>query len=142
VRHVETGGLCDDALHSFPTTYSFRFSRAGHPKPVVIRSETGEIELLDTEGKPLGTFPDAKFQDKETLLKPGDRVLFTTDGINDAVNSQGERFGRKAFAEAVEGLKAASIEELLEQLYARASEFGQGRSIEDDVTLVAMEVIE
>ena len=98
-----------------PTTYSFRFARAGHPKPMVIRSETGEIELLDTEGKPLGTFPDARFEDKETLLKPGDRVLFTTDGINDTVNGQGERFGRTAFAEAVEELKTASVEELLEE---------------------------
>jgi serine phosphatase RsbU (regulator of sigma subunit) len=125
-----------------PTTYSFRFARAGHPKPMVIRSETGEIELLDTEGKPLGTFPDARFEDKETLLKPGDRVLFTTDGINDTVNDQGERFGRTAFAKAVEELKAASVEELLEELYTRASQFGAGQPVEDDVTLVAMEVIE
>jgi len=125
-----------------PTTYSFRFGRAGHPKPRLLRVETGEIELLDTEGKPLGSFPDATFEESETLLKPGDRILFTTDGINDCVNDKGERFGRKGFAEAVRELKDASVEELVEGLYDRASAFSSGQPTGDDVTLVAMEVVE
>jgi len=125
-----------------PSTYCFRFGRAGHPKPRLLRGETGEIELLNTEGKPLGTFPGAKFEEKETLLKPGDRILFTTDGINDCVNAEGERFGRKSFAEAVQKLKNSPVEDLVEKLYQEASDFSAGRPISDDVTLVAMEVVE
>jgi serine phosphatase RsbU (regulator of sigma subunit) len=42
---------------------------------------------------PLGLMPGMPYEEKEILLTPADVVLFYSDGIVEAHNSQGEMFG-------------------------------------------------
>jgi len=56
---------------------------AGHPPPVRLRAN-GESHLLETTGGLLGVFPDEVFSQIEVELAANDRVLFYTDGFEQA----------------------------------------------------------
>jgi integral membrane sensor domain MASE1/serine phosphatase RsbU (regulator of sigma subunit) len=59
------------------------FSLAGHPLPLVVRSN-GAVEQLGEAGNLLGAIPDPLLSDHRAILGPGDAVLLYTDGLTDA----------------------------------------------------------
>ncbi|MEM6658606.1 MAG: fused response regulator/phosphatase [Pseudomonadota bacterium] len=56
--------------------------QAGHPHPLVLRSD-GTSEFLGDGGLPIGLLPDVSFQQIETHLEPGDRLLLYSDGFTE-----------------------------------------------------------
>jgi sigma-B regulation protein RsbU (phosphoserine phosphatase) len=64
-----------------------RFSNAGHDQPYRIRD--GSIQPLEATGLPLGIFPEARYDEYETSLVPGESLLFYSDGLVEARNAQG-----------------------------------------------------
>jgi serine phosphatase RsbU (regulator of sigma subunit) len=61
-------------------TLELRVARAGHPCPILMRGG-GAVEELDCHGCLLGVFDDEAFDTYVTTLRPGDRMLVYTDGI-------------------------------------------------------------
>jgi anti-sigma regulatory factor (Ser/Thr protein kinase)/putative methionine-R-sulfoxide reductase with GAF domain len=53
---------------------------AGHLPPVVVGRETGRI-IEVAPAPPLGAFPYASWSEQETVLEPGETLLFYTDGL-------------------------------------------------------------
>src|SRR5206468_623377 len=51
------------------------------------------VTTIQAEGFPLGLFPDAQYDEHVVQTKPGDLLLFFSDGIVDAENAEGEMFG-------------------------------------------------
>lgn len=71
-----------------------RFANAGHPHAFVLRAD-GRVERLAAQVPPLG-LSDESIQGAELPWSDGDRLLLFTDGVADARNAQGERFGESA----------------------------------------------
>ena len=63
-----------------PDTLEMRFAKAGHPSPLLLRAD-GTHEWLDVDGPLLGIFPEEIFPTRTVQLRPGDRVILYTDGI-------------------------------------------------------------
>ncbi|MBW2667813.1 MAG: SpoIIE family protein phosphatase, partial [Deltaproteobacteria bacterium] len=80
--------------------------------------------------------PDVTWSIAHTRLAPGDQLLFYTDGITETRGDEGY-FGEERLLDAVaaEGSNGA---ELLDALLARVEEFGGGRPMEDDWTLLTI----
>jgi serine phosphatase RsbU (regulator of sigma subunit) len=83
--------------------------------------------------------PGMSYEENETVLVPGESVLFYTDGLIEAHNPQGEMFGTprlrsllSAHSEGASSLSATLLEEL-----ERFT--GEGWEQEDDVTLLTLE---
>jgi sigma-B regulation protein RsbU (phosphoserine phosphatase) len=51
------------------------------------------VILLPGSGPVLGILPNATFADQTIPLRPGDRIVFSTDGVTEAFNPEGEEFG-------------------------------------------------
>jgi serine phosphatase RsbU (regulator of sigma subunit) len=88
---------------------------------------------------PLGLMPGMSYEENETVLAPGQSVLFYTDGLVEAHDPQGEMFGpprvRSLLAEYptdTNGLNALLLEEL-----GRFT--GEGWEQEDDITLLTLD---
>jgi phosphoserine phosphatase RsbU/P len=62
---------------------------AGHPPPVRLQAD-GQSQLLETAGGLLGVFPDESFSQIEVELHADDRVLFYTDGFEQAFPAMAE----------------------------------------------------
>src|SRR5258706_7580587 len=81
------------------------YSNARHNYPVVFRAG-GEQITLERGGTVVGILESAQFEEDHLTLLPGDRVLFYTDGINEAANARGELFGEERLYRLVAGLPA------------------------------------
>ena len=70
---------------------------AGHPCPL-IRRRDGRLEEFgrSASGLPLAIMPDYRYEMAETTLEPGETVILYTDGVTDAMNAAGDRFGDTA----------------------------------------------
>jgi serine phosphatase RsbU (regulator of sigma subunit)/ketosteroid isomerase-like protein len=120
-----------------PTSGRLVFANAGHNPPCCL-NQNGVTDLLAT-GMPLGLMSGMVYEEKETILLPEDGVLFYSDGLVEAHNSQREMLGssrlRNLMTDGVPGasdLTAKVIEEL-----GRFT--GEDWVQEDDLTLVALQ---
>ena len=127
------------AIYSTKTGH-LQLCRAGHPEPYILRKSNGELQTINTPGLPLGVLEDMEYDQFETDLEVGDKLLLVTDGLTETQNMGGELLGGKGvgqlFLNAPAGVSMAKI---IEYILAEQKKFAGGRSIKDDVTLVGIE---
>jgi len=120
-----------------PKSGHFSYANAGHNLPCCCHVEGASTELK-ARGMPLGLMEGMSYEENETILTVGESVLFYTDGLTEAHNSQGEMFGtprlRNLLGERFESGRALSAT-LMEEL-GRFT--GEGWEQEDDITLVTL----
>ncbi len=119
-----------------PETGNFRFANAGHDLPYVKTAE-GSVELR-ARGMPLGLMTGMVYEQRETVLQPGDSLLLHSDGVVEAHDPQGVMFGFPRLKEAV-GLYPGGgelIERVLQDLHEHT---GEGAEQEDDITMMTVQ---
>lgn len=105
----------------------------GHPHPLVIaKDET--IRTLATSGIPLGIFATYDFQEFQTQLVTGDRLVLYTDGISEAYNSN-EMLGEEGVARLFIKKHIESKDDLRLLL-----EKDEEINVSDDITVVVVDV--
>lgn len=112
------------------------YSNAGHNPPILLRRE-GVLVRLDQGGVVLGEFGDGAYEQGEVGLHSGDRLLFFTDGITEAENSQGEEFGEERLVDILVNNRHLNAVELQKKLMAGVSEYC-GHKFRDDATLIVL----
>lgn len=119
-----------------PASGRLIYANAGHDLPYQ-RHENSVSELRAT-GMPLGLMPGMRYEEKETVLCPGDSLLLYSDGLVEAHSPTREMFGFPHLADllAVRPGDMPIIEFLLNELTAFT---GAGWEQEDDVTLVTLQ---
>jgi serine phosphatase RsbU (regulator of sigma subunit)/anti-sigma regulatory factor (Ser/Thr protein kinase) len=119
-----------------PASGRLDYANAGHNLPYV--SAGGEVTELRATGMPLGLLPGMQYEEKTTVLGPGETMLLHSDGLAEAHGPEREMFGFPRVAALVGEVSGgeALIERLLEQL---ASFTGADWEQEDDITLVTLE---
>lgn len=113
---------------------SLALTNAGHPPTYLLRR--GRVIELALQGNPLGALGD-NFGQKEVPLEDGDVVVWLSDGLFEATDSEGTPFGYERLVEALEG-PAESAAEATSRLISAVETFAGGQASEDDRTLVAM----
>jgi sigma-B regulation protein RsbU (phosphoserine phosphatase) len=116
------------------------YSLAGHMPPLLYRDSKRCIEKLDSPGFCLGIFEEGRYEDREMILYPGDRLFAYTDGIYDASRDDRHLFGT-CFPGMLMENAGASNEDLLDRLDAGLMEFLGGARPSDDYTLVAVHML-
>ena len=118
-----------------PATGRLCYANAGHDLPYQQHGDT--VRELRATGMPLGLMPGMSYEDKETMLAPGDSVLFYSDGLVEAHNPEREMFGFPHLAELV---RIHNTTSLIDYLLNELAEFtGAEWEQEDDVTLVTLQ---
>lgn len=119
-----------------PHTRQLRYANAGH-NTAQQRTKDGLVELR-ARGMPLGLMPGMAYEEKETVLAPGDSVLLYSDGLVEAHNAAREMFGTRRLQALLAGHPGgeALIGDLRDALFAFT---GPGWEQEDDVTLVVIQ---
>jgi sigma-B regulation protein RsbU (phosphoserine phosphatase) len=101
------------------------------------------VETVQAEGFPLGLFPDAQYEELTIATKPGDVMVFFSDGIVDAENADGEMFGTDRLTAVLREHPAAchSAQATVDAILAAVGEFQSGTAHFDDETLVVLRVL-
>lgn len=104
-----------------PDTAQMRIASAGMPGPLLIRD--GGFEVVHIAGIPPGLFPDASYDECSLQLKPGDSLLFCTDGLTEARDVNDEEFGLERLGEVCAEHAASVPLELLDQVFTQIRHF-------------------
>ncbi len=120
-----------------------RYANAGHPKPLVIRHSTNQVQPLANDcgrGQPaLGLFDDPPYETSETTIAPGDLVMLFTDGLYEVQGLNEELYSQQRLVLDVKNLTGQPTGQLFDHLLETIRTFSTDREFEDDVCLVGME---
>lgn len=124
-------------------TGSILLARAGHDAPLLYRASTSSVERLECPGLAIGIDEGRVFErvtrDHGFRLETGDCLLLFTDGVNEAVNRDGDEFGMErlqaAFGESAPNGAVDVVESVIRQVTGFMGRHPQS----DDITLIAVE---
>src|SRR5580698_11113831 len=88
-------------------TGDFHHVSAGHPGPLLLPAE-GPPVILESPGFPIGLAEEA-YTERCVHLAAGDRMYLYSDGLPDAMNAAGERFGEVRLLAAIERYRAEPL---------------------------------
>ena len=122
-------------------TLEFRFTCAGHPPPIYI-PENDDARILNVNGFPIGLLPEATYEDHVISLGKGDRLYFYSDGVTEAMNPQEEMFGQERWLDTLRRVRDKSLKDSLSVLTGSVKTWCAGSSCGDDISILAVEVVE
>ena len=121
-------------VHEDTVTYC----NCGHEPAVLIRDN--RIVNLEKGGLVLGVDPQAEYEIETVDLQDGDCILFYTDGLVDAVNFDGDIWGRENLLAAAKQFTAGSAAQMVKNVLAYRRRFiGLARQT-DDTSIIAVRV--
>lgn len=109
-----------------------RIAIAGHPPPLLVDGE--EVHEVASTDPLLGAFSDCEWRIAHCYLEPGQQLVVITDGITEAVGSEG-RFGEERLRAHLLG--ATNPAHVVQQLEGALRAFTEGAS-DDDAAILAI----
>ncbi len=123
-------------------TLRMTYVNAGHNHPVVFRAG-GDRVALDRGGIPIGVLNSAAFDEGSFQLEVGDRVLFYTDGLSEAMDGRKDMFGEERLYEMAAALpQTLPAREAIDRLLEGLRGFLAGEEPQDDMTVMMLRVHE
>jgi serine phosphatase RsbU (regulator of sigma subunit)/CHASE2 domain-containing sensor protein len=115
---------------------------AGQTQPILMSAESGEAVLVETIGDtfPLGILDSADYQGTRVQLSPGDKIVFYTDGIVEAMNKKEEMYGFERLLDVVQASRYMDADSLLTEIISRVNTFASGIEQHDDITVIVLGV--
>ena len=112
-----------------------QYSNAGHEYPVIISGD--HVSLIQGDNDPpLAAIPFCAFENKELTLSDGDILVLYTDGIPEAKNAAGERFGMDRISASLK--EYGSVEARAKRLHDDVVKFTGDADIFDDITMLCV----
>jgi len=111
-------------------------ANAGHEYPA-FRQGGRKYEFLRVEhNPPLATIPGLQFTDRRMQLGEGDAIFLYTDGVSEAKNPEGVRFGLNRVTELLNREPEANTREVIESFRSELKRFVGAAKPFDDVTML------
>jgi sigma-B regulation protein RsbU (phosphoserine phosphatase) len=117
--------------------------QAGHDPAIFYDPASDSFEELGGSGMPLGL--DERYiyeEQKGAMLSRGRVILLGTDGVWEAPDLKGNRFGKEAVYETVRRHHQRSANEILDRILSAQIAFQGGAKREDDATLVIIKTLQ
>lgn len=128
------------AVYDIPSK-SLCYASGGHPPLLVHRRPSNEIVSLSPQATFLGIFEPVEFASDEFQLEAGDRVIFYTDGLFESHNGRMEQYGMERVTQLIKDNPDIDIQPMLDTLLKGMMGFVGDTDLDDDITLVGLEVL-
>ena len=122
-----------------PERRRLQIANAGMPLPILIRA--GAARALDVTGIPLGLLEVTRYEQTTVSLEPGDVLCYYSDGINEALNAEGEFFGGRRLEEVLLRKATKSVQEILAEVFGVLGSFAGSDTQRDDQTVMIVKVL-
>jgi serine phosphatase RsbU (regulator of sigma subunit) len=139
--------MCDSAVEGRFVTYvmvmidlnthTMTLANAGHMSPM-LRKPDGSVEELVEEdlcGPPIGVVDEYPYDVVTRSLNPGETVVIVTDGVDEALNPEGDLYGKQRVIEFIKN-SSPKADELGKALLADVRRHAAGRPQNDDITIM------
>ncbi len=116
----------------------FIYVNAGHPAPFHLAAD-GTSRFMEEGGPVLGPLPGATYERGFVIMKPGDILVFFTDGIcethaHGSENAE-EEYGVDRLLEVARNHQGKPAQEIVDAIFADVEAFGGDAPVEDDRTV-------
>jgi sigma-B regulation protein RsbU (phosphoserine phosphatase) len=116
------------------TTNRLTYCNAGHEPPLLLRD--GKLIPLDHGGMIVGVDREQQYEKGLWDFEPGDMLLLYTDGLPDAMNAAGQRFGRERIEQLLLESADRTANETLNHILWTVRQHTGPRRATDDTTLI------
>ncbi len=116
------------------------YSNAAHHPLMIVRNDSGAIEQLDTEGLPVGIEREIVYPQTTIDLRTGDVLVLYTDGIVEAMNSDGEQFSAERLATVVRENSSKHAQQITDTIQSELDAFVGSAPQHDDQTLMIVTI--
>ena len=125
-----------------PEDKSLAMCSAGQTQPIYCKAGQGKAVLMETEGDnfPLGILDEANYLETRIQLESGDKIIFYTDGIVEAMNGEKELFGFERLNASVEQAAEKGARDMLDTILVDVEKFVGDAEQHDDMTIIAISV--
>lgn len=120
----------------------FIYVNAGHPPPFHISAD-GTVRSLEEGGPVLGPLPGATYERGFVIMKPGDMLVFYTDGIcetqgRDEMGRLLGEYGLERLLEVARAHQGETAQEVVEAIFASVEDFSRDAPADDDRTVMVV----
>ena len=120
-------------------TGEFSYHNCGHPYPYLLSAD-GKISQISSAGTFLGRKPDLKVKAPfASVLKPGERLVFYTDGIVESFPGSTDKDGFELFKTYLSERPKENLHEFCNEIVVSHPFFASGLPQPDDFTVVTIE---
>jgi len=125
---------------------TLQIANAGSVQPLFVAANPDAtkppaVRTIKAEGFPLGLFPNVEYEEFTLSTRPGDLIVFFSDGIPDAVNATGEMFGDERLTRLLESQHHPTAQSTVDTILQAVSDFQNGTDHFDDETIVVLRAI-
>jgi serine phosphatase RsbU (regulator of sigma subunit)/pSer/pThr/pTyr-binding forkhead associated (FHA) protein len=122
-----------------PVTNEIVFHNAGHVPPILV-SSGGEVSMLGEPaiGLPLGVMDDTEYPGSSFVIENGQTLVIISDGITDAMNSQGQYFTTEGVLSYLRQVRTDSVVEFGKNLINAIHSFAGREPQSDDQSLIVV----
>ncbi|MBP1678963.1 MAG: rsbU [Bacteroidetes bacterium] len=128
-----------------PPARTMRFARAGQCPLILSQREGGAGTVLSPKGMALGLEVgkvfDAVLEEQEVTLKPGETLVFYTDGFTEAMDGDDREYGEERLEASIARYHNLPAADMIRKLCDDVRQFTGGRPQHDDMTLVIVKVV-
>jgi sigma-B regulation protein RsbU (phosphoserine phosphatase) len=125
------------------TSGEIQYVNAGQTRPMLLRNR--KVSVLKGPGArfPLGVMESPTYQASDIQLKPGDNLLFYTDGVTEAMDTNDEMFGEKRLKTLFLDLtkKNTCAADMVKAIKQEIINFSGSERQHDDLTIVVVRVV-
>ncbi|MEU1799604.1 PP2C family protein-serine/threonine phosphatase [Streptomyces sp. NPDC019937] len=152
-------GLCDQASLADQAVYA-QYRGEAHVSALLLRFgfRTGDVEVVDAGSPrmwrqrersvepvrfdaqlPLGMFEDTVYVAEHFTAQPGDRFLFGSDGVYEALSPSGESYGERALARALGNTQLLPPAQVPQAVLRQLADFRFDTPLDDDALVVCLD---
>jgi phosphoserine phosphatase RsbU/P len=112
------------------------YCNAGHNPPMVIGKRG--LRHLEAGGPVVGLLEFAPYGQETVRLESGDTIIIFSDGVSEALNTEGEEFGDARLQEIAMSLAEATAQTIVDRIIADVRVFTRGAAQSDDITVMVI----
>lgn len=113
-------------------------ANAGHEYPFLRRTGDQFEIVKDPHGLVAGGIKTTVYQEYQLALRPGDTIFLYTDGVPDATDEHGKRFGMERLKETLNRTGAPGCREILDGVLSDVLRFTGNAEQFDDLTMLCL----
>ncbi len=121
-----------------PDSRRLTLANAGHCRPVLLRKDEPPRWAVKNLGTALGFETGLAFERTELRLSPGDVMVFYTDGVSEAFNSQAECYGNERLLADTGTLAGQSAPAITAGLHGKVLAFAGSAPQSDDIAILTL----
>ena len=114
------------------------YANAGHNRPLWLKKDTGRCQELSEAGSMLAFMDYQSYEEQELWMETGDILVMYTDGLTEAMNSQGDFFEEERLIQVIEKIGIVSAQAMLDGILQALEDFSGEAPRSDDLTLIVV----